>query len=481
MFKQRRDVSLKGNLGLLVVIVGVSCSPNRHAPGRFIVVNRAIYVPVDFIGRKDITASCAPGEQMLGGGYEIPFALGERYSLNDWNSTLSIESSYPSDQNQWTVTVLNPDKGLGGHNSDKRLRVDCYCLTAPDFPVDIAIVSETRDIEAVSLAWPPDSYALEPTGVSVVCPNGVLTAGGFRTPPLDEDPIYSHLCNAYITASMPTRTSGGLGNGWTVKLYNLAGGRPTLRTTVYALCAGTNLTAGRTTFEIATYRNAYGWDLQDASTHCSTDEMTTGGGFEFIGGGTPPWAPWEVPHQVFHSVAIDTFIPHREGEVVDAFNGWHIGGVYGQGLPGVIGGHAPAWTTGSVNVWRVPIKVPVMPPYVKIDCPAGIDVATCGFDGDCLYEDRSNPGHSSPQNFHATGIDGSGLPLIDDALQWYVTRTDEAASIPRAIASGEYMTHVFAYRSDHPYVYHVRVVATGVRGDTAEDSITVTSGCKPPD
>ncbi len=188
-------------------------APVLIAGARIVVHSSTEHVPAKQTAT--VTAQCAAGETLFGGGEEAGYF-----------EQVDVTASYPSAPDAWTVSALSVPSFL-------MLTVDAYCLQAPT-PA-IAIV-----------------YAI---GNAVNCPAGdFVVGGGYRG-------------EAYgAQSSLPDATR----SGWHIMGSAAA--------EVFALCTRTGVSLGpdiQTTFTVP---GAVG-NSSDGSAICPAGQFATGGGF----------------------------------------------------------------------------------------------------------------------------------------------------------------------------------------------------------
>ncbi|MGZ3640178.1 MAG: hypothetical protein ACXVCX_20295 [Ktedonobacterales bacterium] len=169
-----------------------------------------------------VSASCKPGEQMLGGGFN---------SSNLFEYAANIDASYPSSANTWTVIASAPSSFFD-------VEADVYCLTTT-VPLHIQIVRAT-------------------TG-NAACPQGtVLLSGGSRS-------------TQSIDVSYPQ------GNAW-------IGASAGANIQVYALCAASHVLRGQVvTSAFNAHSSSHQYAPGAGSVACPAGQVTTGGGFDSQG------------------------------------------------------------------------------------------------------------------------------------------------------------------------------------------------------
>lgn len=164
------------------------------------------------------TATCTSGEQLVSGGYYANVF-----------EAVSVQASYPSGSNAWTVIASSPASFI-------ELNAYAFCLQT-NLPIQVTV-----------------AHATGSGTISATCPAGmVLTGGGWQQ------------------ASNPVPSS----NGWQVD--DAESGE------VYALCASnTYLSAAPAVSKTLTLPAGYGDGAGDAA-RCAAGQIASGGGFS---GGT---------------------------------------------------------------------------------------------------------------------------------------------------------------------------------------------------
>jgi hypothetical protein len=191
--------------------------------------------------RTAVSASCQPGEALIGGGYA---------SSDTFEYAAIIVASYPTSATTWTVAAsASPAFSLS---------VEAYCV-----PVSV--------VAGLKIAQAP----MDPTG-EVACPAGsVLLGGGFQS-------------------DGPVVTTRPEGNGWYAGATRATG-------TVYALCASRHVRAGsEVSASLDPHSSSRGQQPGGATLACPVGQTATAGGFS--GGGLvitsasagAPYAGWNV-------------------------------------------------------------------------------------------------------------------------------------------------------------------------------------------
>jgi hypothetical protein len=287
----------------LTVIVSsvVGCA---SPPRQTLVITRSTYVTLsDWHETYDIEASCATGEQMLGGGYVI-------HPSNDFKHPgvdPIVIASYPSSPTTWHVTLFNPDPkpdpkhGYVGHNSGVLVGVDCYCLIASQPSVGMHFDQATdSNSNGPYYPLPGAPQVLE---LDVPAPAGaIVTGGGFKIENPDVKMLRATCTfNANIAASRPLINASQRAAGWHVAKVNYPNEVPQVTAFVcYATNGLKDSPVVSAPAPITTPPALLGPIAGDAL--CAADEFSSGGGFDFNAsyGFTASWitqssAPFGLP------------------------------------------------------------------------------------------------------------------------------------------------------------------------------------------
>jgi hypothetical protein len=172
-----------------------------------------------------VSASCQPGEQLLGGGFS---------SSNLFEYAATIAASYPSSATTWTVTAAAPSSYF-----DVEAAANCLPAMVP-FNIQVVRAAGT-------------------TGATVTCPQGtVLLSGGAQS-------------------SQPMDVSQPQGNGWMAASARAS-------TQVYALCTARHgLRSQVVTSVFNAHSSSHNYAPGGGSVTCPAGWIATGGGF--VGGG----------------------------------------------------------------------------------------------------------------------------------------------------------------------------------------------------
>jgi len=226
-----------------------------------------------------VSASCKPGQQMVGGGYNL-------INNSHLRTLVVVEGNYPSAPATWTVRVRNPDDFDYNGDEDVAVFALAYCVTTPNFDLGTEIVVQTAQIPHTS----------EPTDIVVWCsqPEGLVLSGGFLTSSLPRfrvsDPgVLGHtywpgLRGTGIVASFPTISYDTYeARGWSVtQQYTPAffqpGAEEDVTTSVFAICARKGIVAGHP-HRVVAADGYLGWDESHIEAHCEKGEFTVGGGY----------------------------------------------------------------------------------------------------------------------------------------------------------------------------------------------------------
>jgi hypothetical protein len=236
-----------------------------------------------------VSASCQPGQQMVGGGYRL-------INNNNANPTLvAVEGNFPSAPNTWTVQVRNPDNAsVYSGDADVVVLALAYCVTTPNFDLDTNIVSQQTTIPHI---------ANTTTDIDVRCSetSALALSGGFLTTSLPtftepggavHQAFWPGLLGSGITASgprLPDSTHSSM--GWHViqkytPALSLTALQPDVTTTVFAICARKNLNdqahrVAKATFVLAPTAPT-ATTAPSLEVLCQQGEFTVGGGYDLV-------------------------------------------------------------------------------------------------------------------------------------------------------------------------------------------------------
>ena len=259
-----------------------------------------------------VSASCAQGQQLVGGGYDL---------INNSNASptlLVVEGSYPSAANTWTVQVRNPDNpAYYSGDADVVVVAVAYCVDTPNYDLSTEIVTQQTTIPQT-----PNTT----TDIDVRCSqtSSLALSGGFLTTSL---PTYSEPGGAVHQAFWPGLEGTGITGsgpafpdnthsamGWHLtQQYTPASvytaPQPPVTTTVYAICARKNINVQ--SYRLATV-SAVLDPTADVKPMCQTGEFTVGGGYSGV--------PWSV------STVISEVSGSRAQASSFAWNSWVVSG-----------------------------------------------------------------------------------------------------------------------------------------------------------
>jgi hypothetical protein len=137
---------------------------------------------------------CLQGEQLLGGGYELP---------RDGQNRLTVLGSYPSSPNSWSIAVHR--QATTTLKEDRVIAV-AYCMKAP---LDAGLTTHTVDVTVT----PTQPWA---DSLPVPCPAGAtVTGGGYRTEVTADAVAF----NAFVNASAPFIDASYIARGWFVGVH----------------------------------------------------------------------------------------------------------------------------------------------------------------------------------------------------------------------------------------------------------------------
>lgn len=405
------------------LILFFSCSSSSRFPEPFNINTFPAFEVIDGPGTYVVEASCPSGTQLLGGGYSMP----------DGDNTMPVGviASYPSSLNNWRVIFEIPDN-QNIDNFDRYIfGASAHCLTTDDFSVNTTIVTSSGGGQGQG----PALFSLETT-----CPaESVLTGGGFLTGVSGEG---FATFNANLFASAPTMDVNEQANGWQVALsYMHQDVVP--ETSVYAICAQQNLTAGPLVLNelnLGTLPTAWGWSEVEAT--CPQNTFTTGGGYSIMG-------DLLIPRQVSMS------------NPQDQFENWKIIADFGY--------QTPNYDFRPCN------------PQVNPDCAKTIAMAACIVipniphiqveiiepeDGEA-YLPAGNTELTEPITFTAEAIDENGDPLTGQSIKWFRDGIE--------FGTGESVTTTMPAPQGSQITITIKVVATSGALE-GSDTIKISTG-----
>jgi len=255
----------------------VSEIPPQPKPTQYIVAHLAFQTLAQD-GPATLTANCAPGEQMLGGGFKIDDGAAFAVPLGDvkrWSA--ANLGNFPSGPSSWTGSYRVTDYKAHKHAKDPdpnnqinqvldnqlNAFVTVYCLTGTNLPLGIVQVSGSNSSGGAGYF---SSFATCP-------PNSVVTGGGFQMNPTGADLV--------LLSTNPTVGADNVAHGWGARAWGIGD------LTAYALCAQSNLQAIAAPVAVTDQTNASLGALAEHSDTgtCPDNGVTTGGGFNIVGWG----------------------------------------------------------------------------------------------------------------------------------------------------------------------------------------------------
>ncbi len=268
-----------------------------------------------------ISASCLPGQQLVGGGYSL-------ININADPTLVAVEGNFPSPfaANTWTVQVRNPDNpSVYSGDADVDVMALAYCVTTPNFDLATEIVTQKTTIPHAANVT---------TDIDVRCAetSALVLSGGFLTSSL---PVFTEPGGAVHQAFWPGFLGSGItgsgpraadathsSTGWHVtQQYTpalfLTAPQPDVSTSVFAICARKNV--NNQAFRIAKASAVLAPTAATATTVpnvevlCQQGEFTVGGGYD---GFTFQFGQLGVT-EIDGSVAVHSPF---------SFNGWKISG-----------------------------------------------------------------------------------------------------------------------------------------------------------
>jgi hypothetical protein len=351
---------------------------------------------------------------------------------------VAVIEDYPSANDTWTVTtyVSATNWDLTSAAGTVVIAV-AYCLTTPNYPLDMTTVSARVSTGA------PSPIVRSGTGSALCPPGSVLTGGGYRTGPVDPNPA---LYNAYLVMSAPTIGPDMRATGWQVGLAYPFFPPAIPETTVFARCATRNLSASRVVtkaVDVTRLAATYGaWGPVDVAAECPKNSFTTGGGYWI---GTDP----EIPHFVEASFAQDQYLRWRVRPTLGYDTRYPFRACDPSRNPDC---DKTAAVAACVAIPNIPIV------KVKIISPAN---------GASFRESSPRSGLTAPITFTAQATDEQGATLTGSALRWTLN------GAPFGV--GESFNAKLPVTSCTVVSYKVRVTATG-RATSAYDEIIISTG-----
>lgn len=208
---------------MLVLMASISIlffpSKAKAAAGT-IVVHSVLSAQIPVGQKATLTATCASGEQMVGGGF----------SGNAFEGAVHFTDNYPSGANAWTGTIDNTIAP-----SWVQVAVSVYCLQA-SYLIAPTIVHASGSGAGTTTANCPDG--------SVLLSGGYVSGGGISAPN---------------------------GNGW--QAYG---------TDVYVLCATQSLRSASSASTAFSSPGGFG-SSRTGTANCAIGQLATGGGFNSAG------------------------------------------------------------------------------------------------------------------------------------------------------------------------------------------------------
>lgn len=258
---------------LLSTLVALTGCPQTS--GNVTITDRFNAAQVPALSQASVTATCNPGEFVVGGGFAVAptpayqGTIGVIYPLDQY----FVFASYPSSPTSWTVSVLN--RASGDSQGDILAVSHAQCAAGLSSGVSVASASGLIGVSAPL--------------VMASCTQGSATGGGFQVTPIQ-------LLNdvATIDTNAGTGTAGTL-NAWSV--HALAARNSTLdfsqaQISSYAVCT-TALTAQQGMFQtvsaLAGLSNM-ATEGQGSGT-CGQGQLLAGAGFQLT---TPPFEGFPI-------------------------------------------------------------------------------------------------------------------------------------------------------------------------------------------
>jgi hypothetical protein len=454
-----------------------------------VVVNRPAFYVIDQPGRIVINAKCLPGEQMIGGGYRFPtFEVNtihfrkesERTPQEIFDGTnafnddatpcdkqqapLIIEASYPSAKDTWTVIIFNPDPQENCYNSGKMIQVDCYAVSNPAIHLFMKIRSTVP--HSVNLTNAPQIL----TDTCNCTTGGIVTAGGFKLEPGDDNLWRGSAGDSPLWGSYPNTNSSHQAIGWAADYNSKSNYQANL--TTYVLCstqgslykpqvwaAGGSVSNWLLPNALVDgpvkkeeFKNTIGAGYRSGQVACEAGYFSPGGGFRMVYAGKE--APFlAIPHGPINQNTADAIINGQ----LKMFAGWSWEG---------FGAYQAAYynwaTSENDSVYAIQIKDLLPNLEVQITNPAK---------NSYVGEDPANKGFSIPIQFMGIAHDHDSSAIPDNKLLWEIQGGSSGTGSTFATAlnlnGGEALPYASAVR------FLVKLTATGKDGDKATASIYV--------
>jgi hypothetical protein len=409
-------------IAMISLFLFTHCSTLSRFPEPFNISTYPAFEVVDQEGIYVVEASCPDGTQLLGGGYSMPDG--------DNTMRIGVTASYPSSSNKWRVIFEIFDNENLDDFERYILGASAHCLTTDDFPVNTTVVSSSGG----------QGQGTAPFSIETSCPaESVLTGGGFQTD--ISGPNFATF-NANIFASAPTMGENGQANGWQVALsYMPQDNIP--ETSVYAICARQNLTAGPLVvneLDVTSLPTGWGWSEVEAT--CPQNMFTTGGGYSIMG-------DLLIPRQVSMSNAQDEY---EDWKNIAAF-----------------GYQAPNYDFRPCDPQQNPdcAKTAALAACVVIPDIRRVSVEIIEPDNGQGFVPFEDTNETIPITFEVEARDENGDPLTGEALEWFRDGT--------LFGTGETVTARMPAPRDRQITIVIRVVATGLSSE-ASDQINISSG-----
>lgn len=391
-------------------------------PEPFNIATHPAFEVIDGPGSYVVEASCPDGTQLLGGGYSMP--------EGDSSLQIGVTASFPSSPNTWRVIFENPDNGNADEVKRDILSATAYCLSTDNFPINATIVSSSGG----------QSQGATPFSIETTCPAGsVLTGGGFRT---EISGANFSTFNANIFASAPTMDDNGQADGWQVALaYMPQDNVP--ETSVYALCAQQNLTAGPLVVnELDITSLPTGWGWSEAEATCPDNMFTTGGGYSIMG-------DLLIPRQVSTSNTKNEYLS------------WNNIAAFGY--------QAPNYDFRPCDPQQNPdcAKTAALAACIVVPNIPHVVVEIIEPDNGQYFAPVDNTSETDSITFIAEAKDENGDPITGESLKWFRDGT--------LFGTGETVTSTMPAPRGSQITIQIRVVATGLTVENS-DQINISTG-----
>ena len=284
---RRSPIFFKRILYLNIFFLIHSCVTVNNATNGTITINTNAVV-MDAFKTYDVNVGCPTGQQLIGGGYNLP---GE-FNPNKYYVT----ANYPSSPNTWTVEVVNySPTNTGADPAEGSIGVYAYCYTGT---TNLGMsVQQATNQSPLTVHNVTTNYIGAPRG-------SVVTSGGYKL----NIQHANVLTEGKILGEYPAvDQSTGLANGWGT--FTLWEGDQTESVNTYVMYSAANPSVLQANSVLAVTGSLQGQtsiDTLTTSVITGTGYFSTGGGYQFIVNTDQVNGPlqWYLPRAVFMSQAL---------------------------------------------------------------------------------------------------------------------------------------------------------------------------------